>query len=172
MTNEVDADQALTRRIRAGDHHALVEFFGTHRERLRRMVQLRMDRRLQGRIDPSDVIQEAFVDAAMSAFNAHDSFRGRNILKPLYSDLAAFEILSQAMMEMGRGLIQHATASIRPFAKQLYVNKDACNENTARLLPTYTSPDMMLLIRKMCDFLVENKWSRKYEPAQRSSAGR
>ena len=28
------------------------------------MVQLRLDRRLQGRIDPSDVIQEAFVDAA------------------------------------------------------------------------------------------------------------
>jgi RNA polymerase sigma-70 factor, ECF subfamily len=27
------------------------------------MVQLRLDRRLHGRIDPSDVIQEAFVDA-------------------------------------------------------------------------------------------------------------
>ena len=36
-----------------------------HRERLRRMVELRMDRRLQGRIDPSDVIQEAFVEASM-----------------------------------------------------------------------------------------------------------
>ncbi len=28
------------------------------------MVQLRLDRRLQGRIDPSDVIQEAFLDAS------------------------------------------------------------------------------------------------------------
>jgi RNA polymerase sigma-70 factor (ECF subfamily) len=33
------------------------------RERLRRMVALRMDRRLQGRIDPSDVIQEAHIEA-------------------------------------------------------------------------------------------------------------
>jgi RNA polymerase sigma-70 factor (ECF subfamily) len=34
-----------------------------HRERLRRMVALRLDRRLQGRIDPSDVIQEAYLEA-------------------------------------------------------------------------------------------------------------
>ena len=64
MTDEADADQALLSRIRAGDQHALGEFFGAHRERLRRMVQLRLDRRLQGRIDPDDVLQEAFVDAA------------------------------------------------------------------------------------------------------------
>jgi RNA polymerase sigma-70 factor, ECF subfamily len=64
MTSEPDADEAVLRRVRAGEQHALGEFFGAHRERLRRMVQLRLDRRLQGRIDPSDVIQEAVVDAA------------------------------------------------------------------------------------------------------------
>jgi len=64
MTSDADADQALVRRDRAGEQHALGEFFGMHRERLRRMVQLRLDRRLQGRVDPSDVIQEAFADAA------------------------------------------------------------------------------------------------------------
>jgi RNA polymerase sigma-70 factor (ECF subfamily) len=35
-----------------------------NRARLRRMVAIRLDRRLQGRIDPSDIIQEAFIDAA------------------------------------------------------------------------------------------------------------
>ena len=35
-----------------------------HRPRLRRMMALRIDRRLQGRVDPSDVIQEALIDAA------------------------------------------------------------------------------------------------------------
>jgi RNA polymerase sigma-70 factor, ECF subfamily len=34
-----------------------------HRDRLRRMVALRLDERLKGRIDPSDVIQEAFLEA-------------------------------------------------------------------------------------------------------------
>jgi RNA polymerase sigma-70 factor (ECF subfamily) len=35
-----------------------------HRDRLCRMAALRMDRRLQGRIDPSDVIQEACMEAS------------------------------------------------------------------------------------------------------------
>jgi RNA polymerase sigma-70 factor (ECF subfamily) len=34
-----------------------------HRDRLRRMVALRLDPRLRGRVDPSDVIQEAFLEA-------------------------------------------------------------------------------------------------------------
>ena len=41
----------------------LEDLFDEHRERLRRMVRLRMDQRMQGRLDDSDVIQEAFVEA-------------------------------------------------------------------------------------------------------------
>ena len=41
---------------------ALNELIGRHRVRLRRMVELRLDRRLQARIDASDVIQEACVE--------------------------------------------------------------------------------------------------------------
>jgi RNA polymerase sigma-70 factor (ECF subfamily) len=47
-----------------GDRAAWGAVLGQHRERLRRMVALRMDRRLQGRVDPSDVIQEAYLEAA------------------------------------------------------------------------------------------------------------
>jgi RNA polymerase sigma-70 factor, ECF subfamily len=64
MSSDAEVDQALARRICAGEQRALGELFGAHRERLRRMVQLRLDRRLQGRIDPSDVLQEAFLDAS------------------------------------------------------------------------------------------------------------
>jgi RNA polymerase sigma-70 factor (ECF subfamily) len=34
-----------------------------HRDRLRRMVALRIDPRLRGRVDPSDVVQEAYLEA-------------------------------------------------------------------------------------------------------------
>ena len=51
------------RRAAAGDREAWDDLFNAHRARLRRMVALRLDRRLQGRLDPSDVIQEAFLDA-------------------------------------------------------------------------------------------------------------
>ncbi|MEZ6063752.1 MAG: sigma-70 family RNA polymerase sigma factor [Planctomycetaceae bacterium] len=47
--------------------------FAEHRDRLRRMVQLRMDRRLQGRVDPSDVIQDAYMDAT----RRFDEYRSR-----------------------------------------------------------------------------------------------
>lgn len=60
-----DSDRSNERTIElamAGDERALAELFDLHRHRLRRMVKLRMDRRLQGRVDPSDVLQEAFVD--------------------------------------------------------------------------------------------------------------
>lgn len=49
-------------RLRAGDTGAAGEVFAASRERLKKMVRLRLDRRLQGRLDASDVLQEAFLD--------------------------------------------------------------------------------------------------------------
>ncbi len=46
----------------AQDAQALAALFGQYRERLRQMVRLRLDRRLYGRIDPSDVLQEGYID--------------------------------------------------------------------------------------------------------------
>jgi RNA polymerase sigma-70 factor, ECF subfamily len=54
----------LVRRAAGGDEPALAELFGRYRNRLRQMVRLRLDRRLQGRVDPSDVLQEAYIDLA------------------------------------------------------------------------------------------------------------
>jgi RNA polymerase sigma-70 factor (ECF subfamily) len=62
MPNDpTDTDQ-LVERLRAGDRQALTDLFQRHRDRLRRMVELRMDPRLQGRVDASDVLQDAFLD--------------------------------------------------------------------------------------------------------------
>ena len=35
-----------------------------HKDRLRRLVAFRLDQRMQGRVDPSDVIQEAYIEAS------------------------------------------------------------------------------------------------------------
>jgi RNA polymerase sigma-70 factor, ECF subfamily len=51
----------LLERARAGDPQALNEIFTRHRDRLCRMVEMRLDRRLQGRLDASDVVQDAYV---------------------------------------------------------------------------------------------------------------
>jgi RNA polymerase sigma-70 factor (ECF subfamily) len=63
MTGEPDhleLDHLLSR-ARAGDEPALAMLFNRHRERLRKMIRLRMDRRLSGRIDSSDVLQDAYL---------------------------------------------------------------------------------------------------------------
>lgn len=62
MPDSEISDDILVERAMAGDERALASLFGRHRHRLRQMVRLRMDRRLQGRVDPSDVLQEAFLD--------------------------------------------------------------------------------------------------------------
>jgi RNA polymerase sigma-70 factor (ECF subfamily) len=53
----------LIDRARAGDPAARDALFARHRERLRRMVDLRLDHRLAGRVDASDVVQDGFADA-------------------------------------------------------------------------------------------------------------
>jgi RNA polymerase sigma-70 factor (ECF subfamily) len=63
MDNNSADTTRLLEQARAGDPQALNDIFTRHRARLHRMVELRLDRRLQARIDASDVIQEAYVDA-------------------------------------------------------------------------------------------------------------
>src|SRR5262245_47183035 len=48
----------------AGDARATQELFDRFRDRLKRMVHLRLSRRLQGRVDASDVLQEAYLEVS------------------------------------------------------------------------------------------------------------
>ena len=62
MTAADDVPDDLLQRAAAGDADALAALFLRCRDRLKRMVQLRLDRRLSGRVDPSDVLQEAYLE--------------------------------------------------------------------------------------------------------------
>lgn len=55
-TSMNESDQLF--RASAGDTSALCELLNTNLERLRRMIELRLDRRLAARIDANDVLQE------------------------------------------------------------------------------------------------------------------
>jgi RNA polymerase sigma-70 factor (ECF subfamily) len=61
MTRDTPSTEELLRRAAPGEQRALAELFDHYRERLWRMVHLRLDRRLQGRLDPEDVLQETFL---------------------------------------------------------------------------------------------------------------
>ncbi len=62
------------------DRQTLVETFEQNRDRLRRMISLRLDRRLAQRIDPSDIVQETYLRAEA----AFDEYQRQSNL-PLYA---------------------------------------------------------------------------------------
>jgi RNA polymerase sigma-70 factor (ECF subfamily) len=63
MSADTRTDEELLDAARNCDEGALAALVERHRDRLERMVRLRMDRRLQGRVDPADVVQEAYLAA-------------------------------------------------------------------------------------------------------------
>jgi len=62
MTNPPEI-QDLLKRLAIGDQDALAQLFTRHRDQLGRMIALRLDHRLASRLAPSDILQEAYIDA-------------------------------------------------------------------------------------------------------------
>jgi RNA polymerase sigma-70 factor (ECF subfamily) len=67
MTTDSRTNEQLLDAARNGDEDALAVLVERHRDRLERMVRLRMDRRLQGRVDAADVVQDTYL-AVLSKF--------------------------------------------------------------------------------------------------------
>lgn len=70
---------ALLARISPGRADPLGELYELHRERLWRMLFVRLDRRLSGRVSLDDVLQEAFLDVAA---RVHEYLQRREV--PFY----------------------------------------------------------------------------------------
>lgn len=106
------------------------------RDRLRRMVALRLDPRLQGRVDPSDVIQEAYIDATgrLGAYAAESS--------PMPFYLWLRFLVGQAILEQHR---RHLGAQARDAGREVSLYRGPMPQATsaaivAQLLGRQTSP--------------------------------
>lgn len=64
MTQELGEHDDLVHRVTQGDEAALARLFSFYHDRLWRIVNFRLDRRLRGRVDADDVMQEAYLCAA------------------------------------------------------------------------------------------------------------
>ena len=64
MTFSEPQNDSAHQGLAAGDPAALAAAFAAHRPRLWRMVHFRLDRRLAGRVDVDDVLQEAYLAAS------------------------------------------------------------------------------------------------------------
>jgi RNA polymerase sigma-70 factor, ECF subfamily len=134
----------LLRRAGAGDQAALADLFAHYREQLRRMVRLRLDRRLQGRVDPSDVLQEAFLDVAKRAPEY-----AANPTMPLYLWLRF--LTGQRLLALHR---QHLGTQMRDAGQEVSLYRGALPQATsaslaAQLLGRLTSPTQAAMRAEM-----------------------
>ncbi len=63
MWPQSDQTQQLLDAARDGDVSAAGHLLNRHRDALRRMVEMRLDRRIQQRVDASDIVQEVMIEA-------------------------------------------------------------------------------------------------------------
>jgi RNA polymerase sigma-70 factor, ECF subfamily len=64
MTTKQPDTEELLRQAEHGDLGARDGLLARHRDRLRKMIAWRIDRRLAARVDPSDVVQEVLLEAS------------------------------------------------------------------------------------------------------------
>jgi len=62
VESETSQTMQLLDRIRGGDRAAVNELLALHRQRLHRFIAVRLDPQLRGRVDASDVVQEAQIE--------------------------------------------------------------------------------------------------------------
>lgn len=101
------------------------------------------------------------VDRVFENFGTSEDFRKKRILKPLFTELEAFESLSSVLKGFGGAVMKQALDSIRPFSKQLFIDKDVSNGKLISSYPDYSVPDMDTLIDNVIAYLVQTKWGRE-----------
>ena len=60
--NESDHTQEEIERLRDGGSQAVADLYSQYRPQLERMVDFRMDRRLYGRVDAGDILQDSYIE--------------------------------------------------------------------------------------------------------------
>jgi RNA polymerase sigma-70 factor (ECF subfamily) len=135
MTGDLSEPEVLLRRARAGDPQALAGLFAHYRDRLRRMVRLRLDRRLSGRLDASDVLQETYLEFARRFPDYADS-----PALPFYVWLRS--LTGQKLIDLHR---QHLGAKMRDAGLEVSLYRGALPQASSaslanQLLGRLTSP--------------------------------
>ena len=124
MSENSDTTEELLQSAAQGDKEKWGVLLKRHRSRLRRMVALRLDQRLQGRLDASDVIQEAYLEAS-----ARLPEYLRQPALPFFLWLRF--LTGQKMLELHR---RHLGAHMRDAAREVSLYRGALPETSSAAL--------------------------------------
>jgi RNA polymerase sigma-70 factor (ECF subfamily) len=121
MIADTRTNEELLDATRNGDEGPLAVLVERHRGRLERRVRLRMDRRLQGRVDPADVVQDAYL-----------AVRGKF---PLYSADPRLPFFLWLRLEVGQILVDvhrfHLGAKMRDAGQEVSLHRGALPQVTS-----------------------------------------
>jgi RNA polymerase sigma-70 factor (ECF subfamily) len=136
MTEDSDEFQKLSGAVRAGDGNALASLFSLYRDRLRRMVELRMDARLRGRVSASDILQDAYI----GALKRLPHYQASSEL-PIFVWLRA--VTMQRLIEAHR---RHVGGQVRDAGREIRLGDvlaiEASSAQIAELFADTTSPSL------------------------------
>jgi RNA polymerase sigma-70 factor, ECF subfamily len=135
--------EELLERATRGDPQAIEQLLTRYRPRLRQMVMVRMDPRLKSRIDPSDVVQEALMDASRML---PEYLRDRPL--PYYPWLR--QVAWQRLYDLQ---VQHVQAKKRSVARErvdaMILSDASIVQLAERVVATGTSPSMNLFRKEL-----------------------
>ena len=133
----MDTDQLLDR-VAQGESSAVATLLTRHEQRLRRMVNLRLDPRLAARLDPSDVVQDTLAEA-------HRRLPDYAVDRPMpfYPWLRA--IAWDKLIEMTRRHIKAERRSVRREVGQLDLSGDSQMILVDRMMAVSASPSEQAL---------------------------
>jgi len=144
MADANDDTSHLIQRAIAGDQLALADLFDRYRDRLKRMIRLRLDRRLSARVDPSDVLQDAYLDMVQQLPSYH-----RNPDMPFFVWLRL--TAGQRLQRIHR---QHLGAAARDAVREVSLHRGAMPQASseslaAQLLGHFTSASRAVIRAEM-----------------------
>ena len=111
----IEDQDELRQAALAGDSAALAELFDREKPRLKRMIRLRLDGRLSRRVDPEDVLQDAYLDV----LRRFDEYR-RQYADSMPLRLWFRLILGQRLVDLHR---QHLGAQARDASLEVSLHR-------------------------------------------------
>jgi RNA polymerase sigma-70 factor, ECF subfamily len=119
--------------LKSGNPDLIAEVFSRHRDKLQRMVRFRLDRRLYGRVDTADVLQDVWLETSRRIEDYTS-----NPAVPFY--VWVRQIAYQIIIDLHR---RHLGAQKRDVSQEVSIWKSNCDTSisiAAQLVGNLTSP--------------------------------
>ncbi len=132
MAQGSSGEDVLEQRLRLGDKAALAAVFAIHRDRLWRIVKFRMDSRLLGRVEPEDVLQEAYLASAQRIEHyARDGFASPFVWLRV--------VVQQTLIDVYR---RHLGAQMRDAGRDVSLAAPAFSQTTSESMAVFLAASM------------------------------